>query len=733
MKTGLLQYLRGWPAQRWLFLLVGAYFVVALGGTWINFVDLHLANLGIYDLSISQQALASTAHGGIPFPFYEATNCGRNARCSFLLVHPALAAYLVAVPYGLFASPYTLFALQDLALGLAALPLFALARKATASGGLALLTAGAYLIWVPAFSGVFSFHWESFVPLELFLTFWLWTNQRYWTALPLILISFVTIEVVPVLLFFLALYFLSPWLRPGLRLLSLSFRSWLREDRGRQFRRELRALAWRVLRSRAVLASLALLVGSAAAYVLLHEFVTRGGWVLGLPPLPAEFAIPLTQPVHAASFTAANLLTAWPSKLLFWLTMLLTLGLIPLLAPRTWILSAPWVLFSLFATGGYYVIGNQYGFISAAVLFIGFAYGLGRLARWAGDPSVRRQPDPGEPEGGRSHLPHRHRPPRAGPRPVGWALLAALLTGVLVVNLLLNPLNPLAQGLKTSPPFLPKGSLALDSGYHPGGYQDLERLVALMGPNAVVASSLDLFTFVANDPYAYPLVAGMNFSNLPFDTPVDTQYVLLTPEGPTVLPSFLTKALYDPASFGVRAWVPGTSLGGILLFERGYPGPVETIGTAPLYSGGAYAAGSGVEPGSAGTVAQNRSSPTGEVIRSRPLPSDPALSTTGRVWVGPATMLTAGAYQVQVALEGSLSSSAVPEPARTHVAVLRLHGFEDLILQAPVELGAFSSGPLTLLTFDMVLPFPVLQFEVIGTLSVPWLSLQLDYLTITPS
>lgn len=588
---------------------------------------------------------------------------------------------------------------------------------------------------MPAFSGIFSFHWESFVPLELFLLFWLWTNQRYWAALPLVLVSCVTIEVVPVLLFFLALYFLSPWVRPGLRFIALSLRGWwvLRGDPRRHFRREMRSLAGRVLRSRPVLASLALLGGSALAYVLLHEFVTRGGWILGLPPLPPQFALPLTQPVHAASFTLANLLTNWSSKLVYWLTILLTLGLIPLFAPRTWILAAPWVAFSLFATGGYYVIGTQYAFISAAVLFIGVAFGLARLRRWADQgvrrPGPERAPRPHERQGRRIVSWTRKTRPHA----LGWTLLGTLLTAVLLVNLLLNPLNPVAQGLKPTPPFLSKASLALDSGYHPGGYQDLERLVSLMGPTAVVASSLNLFPFVANDPYAYPLVNGMNYSNLPFNVPADTQYALLTPQGPTVLPSFLASTLYDPAGFGVRAWVPGTPLGGVLLFQRGYQGPAATFGTPPVISGAVYAAGSGVGPGNAGEVIFNGSSPTGKVIESRPLPSDPALSQIGRVWAGPAVTLPAGSYHVQLSVQGRIAPSAPSEPPRTHVAVLRIHGFEDLILQYPLELETFSASPLALLTFDVVLPYPVLDFQVIGTLSVPWLSLQFNYLTITPS
>ena len=202
-------------AYRWVCLMLAGYFVAALAGTWINFLDFHLNGIGYYDLSINQQALSSTIHSNQPYPFYEATNCGRDGRCSFLLVHPVFLAYAMTGPYALWPSPFTLFAIQDLALALAALPLFAIARIVTQSNRLSVAIAGVYLVWLPAFTGIFSFHWEAFIPLEFFLIFWLWLTHRYRWAIPVVLVACVTLEVMPVLLFFLAVYFLLPWFRPG--------------------------------------------------------------------------------------------------------------------------------------------------------------------------------------------------------------------------------------------------------------------------------------------------------------------------------------------------------------------------------------------------------------------------------------------------------------------------------------------------------------------------------------
>ncbi len=401
--------LRRWLPPRvylWLGLMMAGYFVVALTGTWLNYVELHVnaGGVGLYDLGINQQALASASHPAAPFPLYEATSCGRTARCSLLLTHPIFLAYVIAAPYALAPSAFTLFAFQDAALGLAALPLFAIGRRVLRSDRWALVVTGIYLAWLPPFTGIFSFHWEAFIPLELFTIAYLWFTRRYWMAVPVVLLTYITLEVTPVLLFFFGIFFLWDWILALLRYLAVQTR-YLLMPKGTAAAEDLRARLRRVrrglLKSRAVRATLVLMVGSVAAYLALHEIVQHGSRWIGLPSLPPEYQIPVTQPVHSAGITLATLTFAWQQKLTFWIVIFATLGLIPFLAPRALILAVPWVLYSSITTAGFYRMGDQYAFVTAAVLFLPFVYGLARLFTWArrpdGSPQLRARGDPTSP------------------------------------------------------------------------------------------------------------------------------------------------------------------------------------------------------------------------------------------------------------------------------------------------------------------------------------------------
>lgn len=782
---GFVRRLADWPAYGCVCLMLSVFFVVALASTWTTFLNFHLDGIGYYDLSVNQQALSSTIHSNQPFPFYEATNCGKDGRCSFLLVHPVFLAYLVAGPYAAWPSPFTLFAIQDLMLALAALPLFAIARRVTGSNRLSIATVGIYLVWLPSFSGIFSFHWEAFIPVEFFLIFWLWLTDRYLLAFPVILVSVITLEIVPILLFFMAVYFLIPWLRPSLKLLRAELRLLRRrkDSRFAQLRTSVTRIRKAVFGQRRVWASLYLLVGCAAAYVLLHEFVTTGGFLLGLPPLPSKYNIALSRPVYVATFTLPSLRTAWESKLVFWLVIYATLAMVPLLAPRTFILAAPWIVFSLFASSGYYRMGDQYAFVSSALLLIGFVYGVARLKQWSETGS--RQGAKGEPPGSVTEQ-SGERPQVVPKEPVGpetppvartetsaevaakpsttadapsttegslsapspsnsslrrvrrrraaRASLTVVLIGVIALNLFLSPLNPLAATLKVDRPFVPQGSVDIFGGFNPTDYNHMEELVSMIGSRSIVAVSPMLFPFVANDPYAYPLLSGMDDSNLPFNTSAGTQYVILLSHGNTI-PALLQPELYNASEFGVRAWIPATYLGPILLFQRSYNGPTEALGAAPVFDGGIYTAGSGLEPGHAGIIAVDSSSQSGTVIEPAVSPGGNAhqnLRETGPIFLGPGVTLPGGSYQVTVVLK-----SPTPIPLgwneSTPVVTIFLSGYQVALSSTILNFSALSCDCWTHVTVNVTIPYPVLDFTVTGSNHRNLYQYEVDYVSIQPS
>jgi len=383
----------GGSLRLWVFVLIVAFFAASFFSASWEYLRLSLNNF--QDVATNQQLLSSAILGQKPFPFYEAFNCGHHGQCSFLEVHTTFVAYPVAALYSIAPTAFTLFAVQSLALGLGALPLYAIAVDVLGSRRWSLAVAGAYLAWLPMFLGVFSFHWEAFIPVEMFSLFWLWSRGLYRWAIPVVLVSFVTIEVTPVLAFFVGLYFLWPWLVKGVR----SFFAGVRKKSGasstppRKWFRAWLASIIRSLRVPEVYATLALMAASLAAYVLLRLFVVDAASVFGLPPVPAAYALPLNSPNKAFVFTLGALTTDWSAKLIFWTITFLTLGFLPLLAPRALLLVLPWLAFTSFnISPGFFHFGTQYVFVSTAAVFIAFTFGLNRAYRWSTTRPARPAP-----------------------------------------------------------------------------------------------------------------------------------------------------------------------------------------------------------------------------------------------------------------------------------------------------------------------------------------------------
>jgi uncharacterized membrane protein len=790
-------YFRGWPAYRWVLLMAGLYFVAAFYGTWVNYIDLHFTTIGVYDLSINQQALASTVHGNYPYPFYEAANCGRDARCSFLQVHPVFLAYAVALPYGMAPSPATLFIIQDVGLAVAALPLFLITRELTKSSRLAILTAGIYLVWLPAFSGVFSFHWEAFLPIEIFTIFFLWIRGKYLLAVPVVIVTYVTLEIGSVFLFCLAAFFLLPWLEVVLAYVRAvwQLRAMRAGPRKSALATSLRGIGRGLFRPTRVRASFALLIGSVLAYVVLHEFVTHGGWLLGLPPLPTAYQIPLSQPVYAATFTVSNFLHAWPQKLIFWLVMFGTLAAIPLLAPRTVVLWGPWVAYTTVTTAGFYHMGNQYAFLAAAVIFPGFVYGLVRLQTWAngshvgtlwtrfwngGDPLASWQEGPEEVDPrvapgyaqalssidravsqrianmGVASDPSATRrpsqtispglspiPPQARPgwaldrrRRRSWQIIGVVATGIVVFNLALNPLIPFTSGLRAQRPFAAQSNLGITGLPDYAGYNQVMALIGLIPSRAVVAVSPDLLTLVSTNPYAYPLLSGMNWPALPFNASTP-EFVLLVVHGSTFIPQWLKESpsqLYTPGNLTVRAWAPSTYLGGMILFQRNYTGPIETFGSSSTFSGAEYGALSGIVARPAGLVATDASVPFGAVVTTAPngtTKTGATVYTKGRIVQSPAIDLAPGTYLVTVNLTGS-GTQPPSKAAQNNVSGIHLAAFELPINQTFLNYSYMNTPGWKTVAITMTLTGPVLDFQVLVTNSYTWFMTTVYSVTISP-
>lgn len=657
---GRLAKLLGWPALNGVYLLMAIFFAATF--SLASWQYLHLIG-GNYDLVINQQALSSAALGNKPYPLYEAINCGRHGQCSFLLVNQAFVAFGVALVYGAAPTPFTLFALQSLALSLGALPLYFLAIDVVHSRRWGLVVVGTYLVWLPLFmfASFDSFHWEPFLPVELLTIFLLWNRQRYLLAIPIILLAFLTEEVTTVLAFFVGLYFLWPWTVRAVRLFWQAITVPAEGPPGAPSRIRLWFCSIRTtLRVPEVYASLALAAGSLAAYVLLRLFEQDGASLLGVPPVVSSYALGVGSPNRVFVFSAAALSFAWTAKAWYWIVLFLTLGFVPFFAPRSLILVFPWVVLTFFnITRGFWSLGNQYSFIPTAALMIGFTLGLGELLRWtsggvarSSEPPSTHVPAEGTTESDartrrirvrqRWSLDHR----RARPNSPSAVALSVAVTVVIGGNLILGPWDPIASKIvpRLGPSFPPTYGIDWSS---PPNDQALQQLISLIPKNAIVAAPQGIYTLVADDPYAYPMAhftkPPLNLSLLPDNESQRTQFALFPYDTPEVeIYPILWTTLYNPSIFGVRGCVANSAVGGVELFQRNFTGQPEVFGPPDPLCPDYFDGETGLTPGRGSTLQISASSPSGVEIQSARCVNNTA------VFSGPSLALPAGHYDFTI-------------------------------------------------------------------------------------
>ena len=506
---------------------------------------------------------------------------------------------------------------------------------------------------------------------------------------------------------------------------------------------------------------------------------------LGLPTLPSQYVLPLSRPVYTTVFTFQNLTTAWQAKLLFWLVIFGTLATVPLLAPRALILVFPWAVLSLFATPGYYRMGDQYRLRHRGVDLhrfhvrnrpveemvrdrtIGPRKGgkfesLSRSIASANSKTPRRPAEarvcarlPSRRRDRRKYAPtgrfvrdhctagqepgdkHRtwHYGGDAAARSREWASPSSW-SGVLMFNTFLNPLNPLAAPLKNDRPFVPQASLGLTGGIDATDYNRVLKVVSMMPNDAIVGASPMLFTFVSGDPNAFPLQAGIDYSNFPFHEH-EPQYFFLLGRGGTTFPSktLFKSELYDRnTTYGVRALIPSTYVGGVLLFQKGYHGSTEILGTPPVFNGGTYTAGAGLNPGRAGTFASNITSRSGTVIETSEVtgPDSTSIKATGHLFSGPGVTLPGGSYNVTVVLSGTQTGNITGIDQDPPVMTISVGGFQVTFDSFAPALTTFSGGGWLFFTFHVSFAYPVLGFIVTVNNRHDWYRSQVDYVSIAP-
>src|SRR5271157_130721 len=161
-----------------------------------------------WDLGIITQSLWTTLNSGkVLFSTLEVPY--GNPSGNFLGVHFSPIMFLILPVYAIYESPQTLLVFQSFILGIAALPLYWIARDKLGNKLYALAFATAYLL-NPALCGVnaYDFHLEIFTPLFIFFSFYYLEKGKWLKAIPFIALEFMTIEFAPFIVFSLGLYFL---------------------------------------------------------------------------------------------------------------------------------------------------------------------------------------------------------------------------------------------------------------------------------------------------------------------------------------------------------------------------------------------------------------------------------------------------------------------------------------------------------------------------------------------
>ena len=131
-----------------------------------------------YDLGIFMQALWTTIHAN-KF-FFETPDLGISEGGSFFGVHFSPIMFLLLILYYLFPHAYTLLIFQSFLLGLAAIPLYKLAKEITKNQELALTFSAIYLIYPPIIAtNLFDFHLESFFPIIFFSAFYYLEKEEF--------------------------------------------------------------------------------------------------------------------------------------------------------------------------------------------------------------------------------------------------------------------------------------------------------------------------------------------------------------------------------------------------------------------------------------------------------------------------------------------------------------------------------------------------------------------------
>lgn len=536
-----------------------------------------------WDFGIAEQLLWTGSHG---YLLFETGDYSTSFAHSFLQIHSVYIALILSPIYAHFPGPSFLFIFQSLAVSLSIIPLYFIVSTNFRERKLIFLIILIYLTSFGLLSAFFyDFHWELLIPIEYFSLFYLVSQKKYLLSIIPFIIGISTLEVFPLIAAGIFLYFAY----------SYNGSSFLNPIHMHKDRDSLFLFVF-------FLASFL----SYAFYRFLQFYI-----------LPQILKIEPTVSISISStgFIPSGFnLYSFVTSIFYWNVIYASLGYIPVLSRKHFILMLPLFIGFIFidphfASG----FGNQYSAISLPILIIGFSLGLSKLQFNKDRRSIIivlliyfvalisvllifnssvYLLNPTLPLGvvgflilaiiapflliyffihGRGYLNNTNRIINKIDS-IDWKkFLTLFFIFVIAFNLLLGPFNINNFDKSAYPGYW--------IAYTPNPeYKYALILSEKISSSATVLASDNLFPLVANNPNAYSLLwfpfSKKQMPNLPFNSTNLPEYIFVD-SSQNFLPQNLSNILTSSSAYGLLGYVLYSGYpGNIYLYEKGYNGSV---------------------------------------------------------------------------------------------------------------------------------------------------------------
>jgi len=343
-------------AGKLVFVLIAVYTLVFSSYT----IFMHYAfKTYAWDLGIFTQSLWTTVNKNKLF--YYTIELPVNPSGSFLGTHFSPILFLIVPIYALFQSPLTLLILQSFVLAVGAMPVYWIAKEQLDDKLSGLGLAAAYLLY-PALHSVncFDFHTQAFIPVFFLLAFYYINKREWFRGLIFTFLLLSTVEFSPILVIFLAIYFL---------LKDITKKDSIKIDKA-SFKK--------------ILGPIILIVIAVTWFYLAFHVMNNinplkgtglpGNWTFWGSNLSEVFINILSRPLEAITFMVTPI-----EKVFYFFSLLAPLLMLPMFSLE-FLCALPWLIgASLSEYRFYYHFYFQYSAFAIGQLFIATIFGIRKL------------------------------------------------------------------------------------------------------------------------------------------------------------------------------------------------------------------------------------------------------------------------------------------------------------------------------------------------------------------